>query len=137
MKTKRQNMKTNKPEILSVKYSKPSKNKLNLLMTTTNGPRKLSWDLTNHASKRISQRMRNYKSLMLVMEYGKAIFKQGLTFYIATKKSFPRNFDKSLLKELINTVVVTSNDGAILTCYKNAKSLKHIMKKQKYLANAA
>jgi len=137
MKTKRQNMKTNKPEVLNVKYSKPSKNKLNLLMKTTKGDRKLSWGLTKHASKRISQRMRNYKAIMLVIDYGKVIFKQGHTFYIATKKSFPRNFDKSLLKELNNTVVMESNDGAIITCYKNAKSLKHIMKKHKYLVNAA
>ena len=137
MKTERQNMQTNNPEVLNVKYSKSSKNELNLLMKTTMGYRNLSWELTKHASKRISQRMRNYKAIMLVMDYGKVIFKQGCTFYIATKKSFPRSFDKSLLRELINTVVVTSNDGAILTCYKNEKSLKHIMKKQKYLANAA
>ena len=136
MKTKRQNMKTNNPEVLNVKYSKPSKNELNLLMKTTKGYRKLSWELTKHASQRISQRMRNYKAIMFVMDYGKVIFKQGHTFYIATKKSFPRNFDKSLLKELNNTVVIESNDGAIITCYKNSGSLKHIMKKQCRLAAA-
>ena len=136
MKTKRQNMKTNNPEILNVKYSKPSKNELNLLMKTTKGYRKLSWELTKHASQRISQRMRNYKAIMLVMDYGKVIFKQGLTYYIATKKCFPKGFDNSLLSELNNTVVVASDDGANITCYKNAGSLKHIMKKQCRLAAA-
>lgn len=137
MKTKIQVMNTKKPDVHKIVYGKASEYEMNLTIKTSKGDRKLSWDITEHARKRISQRMRNYKAIMLVMEYGKTVFKQSLTFYIATKKSFPRNFDKSLLKELNNTVVVESNDGAIITCYKNAKSLKHIMKKQKYLANAA
>ncbi len=129
-------MKTSRQEVLEVKYSKASEYEMNYLMKTTRGYRKLSWEITKHARKRISQRVRNYEAVMLVMDYGKVIFKQGLTYYIATKKCFPKNFDNSLLGELNNTVVVASDDGAIITCYKNAGSLKHIMKKQCRLAVA-
>jgi hypothetical protein len=129
-------MKTSRQEVLEVKYSKASEYEMNYLMKTTRGYRKLSWEITKHARKRISQRVRNYEAVMLVMDYGKVIFKQGLTYYIATKKCFPKHFDASLLAELNNTVVVASDDGAIITCYKNSGSLKHIMKKQCRLAVA-
>ena len=129
-------MKTSRQEVLDVKYSKASEYEMNYLMKTTHGYRKLSWEITKHARKRISQRVRNYEAVMLVMDYGKVIFKQGLTYYVATKKSFPKHFDNSLLSELNNTVVVESDDGAIITCYKNTGSLKHIMKKQCRLAVA-
>ena len=134
MKTKRQMMKNLKPELIDVKYSKASEYEMNYLMKTTHGYRKLSWEITKHARKRISQRFRNYKAVMIVMEYGEVIFKQGLTYYIATKNCFPKNFDNSLLCELNNTVVVASDDGSIITCYKNVGSLKNIMKKQCRLA---
>ena len=129
-------MKTSRQEVLEVKYSKASEYEMNYLMKTTRGYRKLSWEITKHARKRISQRVRNYEAVMFVMDYGKVIFKQGLTYYIATKKCFPKHFDASLLGELNNTVVVASDDGAIITCYKNTGSLKHIMKKQCRLAVA-
>jgi len=129
-------MKTSRQEVLEVKYSKASEYEMNYLMKTTHGFRKLSWVITKHARKRISQRVRNYEAVMLVMDYGKVIFKQGLTYYIATKKCFPKGFDNSLLSELNNTVVVASDDGAIITCYKNSGSLKHIMKKRSRLAVA-
>ena len=129
-------MKANRSEVLEVTYSKTSEYDLCYLMKSTRGYRKLSWEITKHARKRISQRVRNYQAVMYVMEFGQVVFKQGLTYYIATKKCFPKHFDKSLLSELANTVVVASNDGAIITCYKNTGSLKHIMKKQCRLAVA-
>jgi hypothetical protein len=129
-------MKTSRQEVLEVSYSKTSEYNLCYLMKSTRGYRKLSWEITQHARKRISQRVRNYQAVMYVMEFGEVVFKQGLTYYIATKKCFPKNFDNSLLSQLVNTVVVASNDGAIITCYKNKGSLKHIMKKQCRLAVA-
>jgi len=129
-------MKANRSEVLEVTFSKTSEYDLCYLMKSTRGYRKLSWEITKHARKRISQRVRNYQAVMYVMEFGQVVFKQGLTYYIATKKCFPKHFDNSLLGELANTVVVASNDGAIITCYKNSGSLKHIMKKQCRLAVA-
>ena len=55
-------MKANRSEVLEVTFSKTSEYDLCYLMKSTRGYRKLSWEITKHARKRISQRVRNYQA---------------------------------------------------------------------------
>ena len=40
-----------------------------------------------------------------------------------------KSIDSKIRKNTLNTVVVTSSDGAIITCYKSSNALKNIRKK--------
>jgi len=122
-------MKAIDSRVLDVVYSQSDLFHLNYHMTSTRGDRNLSWSITNHAQKRISQRAKNYESILITIEYGECLFKQNLCFYIATNKSLPKHIDPKLRNAALNTVVVVSNDGAIITCYKCASGLKKIKKK--------
>lgn len=92
-----------------------------------------AWSLTNHCETRMAQRGLNYEHLLMAMEYGKMIFKQGLTFYVVTRRSLPGGLDSSLASKLDNLVVVVSADGAIITCYKSKNAIKHIRRKSNHL----
>jgi len=122
-------MRNDRSEVIEVIYSQPLSNKINYYMNSTRGERELSWAITDHAQKRISQRVKNYENILLTLEYGDTIFKQNLCFYIATNKSIPENIDSKMRENTLNTVVVTSSDGAIITCYKSSNALKNIRKK--------
>jgi|SaaInlStandDraft_1057018.scaffolds.fasta_scaffold240988_1 hypothetical protein len=126
-------MKAIDSRVLDVVYSQSDLFHLNYHMTSTRGDRNLSWSITNHAQKRISQRAKNYDCILIALEYGECIFKQNLCFYVATNKSLPKQIDSKLRDAALNTVVVVSNDGSIITCYKSAKGIKTLKKKSKRL----
>ena len=86
----------------------------------------------NHAKKEFHKELK----IMIVfsrLEYGECIFKQNLCFYVATNKSLPKQIDSKLRDAALNIIVVVSNDGSIITCYKSAKGIKTLKKKSKRL----
>jgi hypothetical protein len=91
---------------------------------------------TNHSLIRSEQRGIDNMMIMLVIEYGKLFQKQGLEFYVMGEKKLPNGIDHKLQGKLKNTVVVIGENGQIVTCYKGRAVLKHIQRKQKYLAAA-
>jgi hypothetical protein len=92
-----------------------------------------SWGVTNHCLKRLAQRGFSYQHLLMAMEHGQMIFKQGLTFYVVTRRSLPDELDQKLCKKLDNMVVVVARDGSIMTCYKSKNGIKHIHRKSNHL----
>lgn len=92
-----------------------------------------AWNLTNHCEKRMAQRGFSYEHVLMAIEYGRMLFKQGLTFYVVTRRSLPEKLDPTLKNKLDNLVVVVSGDGAVITCYKSKNGIKHIRRKSNHL----
>lgn len=91
-----------------------------------------SWNLDGHARIRASQRGFNYKIILMAIEYGEVIYKQGLTFYVVKKKDLPSHLSNSEREKLNNMVVVTKSANQLIkTCYKASNGIKHITRKSK------
>lgn len=93
----------------------------------------LEWKLSKHGKERSVERNISYEQMMMVMEYGEAIFKQGRIFYVATSKCLPKSMEAHLQQKLENIVVVVSKTGSVITCYKAKNGIKHIKHKSKRL----
>jgi len=96
--------------------------------------------VTHHAAVRMQQRAITKMGIHWAVAYGKCVQKQGLCFFILTRKSLPAKLPPKLQKQLLGLVVIAKtkwHGGWIVqTCYRNAGALKSIRKKQKYLAMA-
>jgi hypothetical protein len=97
----------------------------------TNKIQILKFEHTNHSLYRSDQRGISKSKISITLEYGTTFFKQGIIYYILSKKDIP-NFltkDKSHLK---NTVVIVSGDSnQVLTCYRSSNPLKNMKHKSK------
>ena len=92
------------------------------------------WKHSKHSRTRAAQRGFNYKTLLMAIEYGEAIHKQGMTYFVVQKKHLPEHLPNKIKDKLNNVVVVTSNYGQeIITCYKSHNAIKHINRKGKRL----
>lgn len=118
-------------------YQRESGDKTKLILTckTENmkSEHRFAWSLTSHCETRMAQRGITYENVLMAMEYGRMVFKQGLTFYVVTRRSLPKGMDSSLASKLDNLVIVVSGDGAIITCYKSKNGIKHIRRKSNHL----
>ena len=91
----------------------------------------LSFHYTDHSFRRSQQRNLSEKDIIATLEYGTAIFKQGLIFYVLGSRKRKRNDLKNKTQNMV--VVVAGDSDMIITCYKNQNPFKYIRKKTKYL----
>ena len=88
----------------------------------------IKFELTNHASTRMTQRNIDDIHLQHIVEYADCYFKQGLLFFVLGSKNLPVFIDK----KYYNTIMVVAGDsGQIITCYRNGNPHKYIKKKSK------
>lgn len=91
-----------------------------------------SFNCTKHLQHRAAQRGLAYDRMLKVIEYGEAVFKQGLTFYTVTKRAFPAYARPDDLERLNNWVVVVK-DSVVITCYRAKNGIRHIRRKSAVL----
>lgn len=84
---------------------------------------------SRHSRLRSQQRGIENDAICIALEYGKVFLKQGLQFYVLGKKYLPPNLPPGLSEKFQNTVVVLSQQGTIITCYKNCNAMRNIHKK--------
>jgi hypothetical protein len=89
---------------------------------------------TTHSFQRAAQRGLDNKKISAILEYGESYFKQGLTYYVLGEHNIPSHLKKELEKIKNSVVVVISDSGVVLTCYRTSNGHKHIKSKQKSLA---
>jgi hypothetical protein len=87
---------------------------------------------TRHSQTRSSQRGINNRIITLAIEYGRPILKYGLEFYVMSHKAQPHHSEDKDIK-LKNTVVILSENGQIVTCYKGSNAFKKLQRKINYL----
>jgi len=87
---------------------------------------------TEHGRKRCNNRGITKEMINDTLRYGEYIYKQGIRFCIMLTKNIPKHFTPNYIEKLIGmTVLVAGMDNAIITVYKNKKSIKIIKRKSK------
>lgn len=92
--------------------------------------------LTNHASKRISQRGISTQDIELVLEFGRQVRSRGAVFYVIGKKEIERYYKiEPRLSELNGLQVITSGEDVVITvyCNKDFRSIRPCHRKHAHL----
>ena len=92
---------------------------------------------TKHSRKRTSQRGISRQMIQDTLDFGTCTWKQGLEFYTMLRKDLKDRFKPGYAEKVEGVVVIMSEDGYILTTYKNRSGHKRISKKAKRLFRAA
>lgn len=86
--------------------------------------------LSCHARQRASQRGLTPNELDFVLDFGRRIMRTGIRFVFLGERDIPERFQRSH-GYLAGATLLISNDGTVLTVYKNPNGLKVIKKKSK------
>jgi hypothetical protein len=86
---------------------------------------------TTHSFQRAAQRGLDNRKISAILEYGETYSRQGLTYYVLGEHNTPSHLKKELEKIKNSVVVLASDSGVVLTCYRTANGHKHIKSKQK------
>jgi len=85
---------------------------------------------TRHFEQRAARRGLSMEDMLKVIEYGEAVFKQGLTFYTVTKRSFPAYAKARDIERLNNWVVIVGDNAEVVTCYRSDNGIRHLNRKR-------
>ena len=89
---------------------------------------------TRHSSLRASQRGIQKSKITAALQFGEAIYKQGLIYFILGENNIPDSLSKEKSK-IKNTVVVVSGDSnQVITCYRSSNPFRNIKLKSKTLS---
>jgi len=80
-----------------------------------------------HCSKRMLERNISQEALDICLEYGKKIYRTGITFYVLLEKTIKKYLLPEKLKGLC---VLVTHDDMIITTYKNKKAISKIKKRR-------
>jgi hypothetical protein len=89
--------------------------------------------LTNHAQVRLSQRGIQPDAVQLAIDYGQRVFRQGYVFYFLGIKDIPA-FVLPCMRDKVSNTLVVCRGQLVITAYRNAKGIRHVLRKMKYLS---
>ena len=89
---------------------------------------------SQHAKCRLQQRAITPWALEQIMRHGEIIYKQGMKFIYMPKKLLKLFYTPNLQVEIQDVMILVSNDGTIITAYRNENAVKHVQKKSKRLS---
>ena len=94
------------------------------------------FDMTTsqHAKCRLQQRAITPWALEQILRHGEIIYKQGMKFMFMPKKLIKLFYAPNLQVEIQDIMILVSNDGTIITAYRNENAVKHVQKKSKRLS---
>lgn len=88
--------------------------------------------LSYHACARLAERNLTLQHIKLVLSWGHTEYRSGLCFYLLRRCDLPKEIYKEH-QHLIGVVVITDQEGTIVTCYRaNPRKLHFIYKLRKY-----
>ena len=88
---------------------------------------------SNHAAKRVSQRGIEPAVVAEIIKYGTRIHKQGFVFHFMPKADIQMYYHKDDRKRFESVIVLTSQDGCVVTTYRNPDAVSEIKRKSKRL----
>ena len=89
--------------------------------------------LSNHAAKRVSQRGIEPAVVAEIIKYGTRIHKQGFVFHFMPKADIQMYYHKDDRKRFKSVIVLTGQDGCVVTTYRNPDAVGEIKRKSKRL----
>jgi hypothetical protein len=89
---------------------------------------------SQHAKCRLQQRAINPWAIEQIMKHGEIIYKQGMKFMYMPKKLLKLFYAPNLQVEIQDIMILVSNDGTVITAYRNENAVKHVQKKSKRLS---
>lgn len=84
---------------------------------------------TQHAFNNSQQRFISEDDIAIILKYGSVVYRQNVKFHFIKECQLPGGL--TLNKRITSIVVLTSWDGAVITCYYNNRPRKHLAKKNK------
>lgn len=100
------------------------------MMTANTTPMPIA--LTHHVNARMNQRAISQEMIECVMDFGEFFHRQGCIMYFLADRNKVKGVDPEVVRASRGLVVITSDDGVIITAYHNRKSgLKDLKKKDK------
>lgn len=91
--------------------------------------------ITDHAMLRMGQRGIKLEVLELILRFGREIRSKGAVFYVLGKKEVQKYCQYvPKLKEMEGMQVLTSNEGVVITAYrnKNLRKVRPFLRKHSY-----
>jgi L-fucose isomerase-like protein len=89
---------------------------------------------SNHAAKRVSQRGIEPAVIAEIIKYGTRIHKQGKVFHYICKADIQLYYHKDDRKRFESVIVLTGQDGRVVTTYRNPDAVSEIKRKPKRLS---
>ena len=88
---------------------------------------------THHAARQAARRNIAPEALEYVLTYGRRIQRTGVTFYFLGWRDVPAaDRQASWVSRLEGTVALVSNDGQLITVYRQRNALRSIQRKLKH-----
>lgn len=82
--------------------------------------------ISHHAQRRVDMRGVNQQVIELLLKFGREVKARGVLFYVVGKKEVQQSCKQEpALKDMEGMQVLTSEDGVIITTYRN-KHLRQI-----------
>ncbi len=88
---------------------------------------------TTHAQTRCQQRAISAWDVDQVLNFGNAIYKQGMRFMFIPKKEIRTFYQPENQSSLEDLMILVAADGAIITAYRNTAAVKNVKRKPKRL----
>ena len=92
---------------------------------------------TTHAQNRCQQRAISAWDVDQVLNFGNAIYKQGMRFMFIPKKDIRTFYQPDRQSSLEDLMILVGPDGAIITAYRNNDAVKNVKHKSKRLCKEA
>lgn len=94
-------------------------------------------NLTTHAFRRCAQRQVDSEAIELVINHGRKVHRTGVIFYFLGRRDLPEALRRQdRYAKLEGLTLLVSQDGEVITAYRNRAACRKIQKKLKYRATS-
>lgn len=92
-------------------------------------------NVTVHAFRRCAQRQVDNEAIEMVIRHGRKVHRTGVVFYFLGRRDLPEALRRQdRYAKLEGLTLLVSQDGEVITAYRNRAACRKIRKKLKYRA---
>jgi hypothetical protein len=92
----------------------------------------MNFEITMHQVQRMQQRGFTRQMINTAIAIGSVIQKQGRDMVMVRDQDIPKDLNSSIAKRIKGMILILSNDGSVITTYKNRKhGFRDLKKKNK------
>ena len=92
----------------------------------------MNFDITMHQAQRMQERGFTRQMINAALAIGSVIQKQGCDMVMVRDIDIPQDLDSSIASHIKGMIIILSDDGSVITSYKNRKKgFRNLKKKVK------